>query len=89
MHGTEAAEREPGYAAQEFGIVELNRNENADEGEHGEPHKCPPRPGFDERFIDQLYIGRRYPISTHLSVFIKCERHAGTCHSSTLCPAVH
>lgn len=40
--------------------MELNRNENADEGEDGEPYERPPCPGFDEWFIDQLNVEGRF-----------------------------
>ena len=41
-------------------VVKLNRNENADEGEHREPDERPPCPGFDEWFIDQLNVEVRF-----------------------------
>ncbi len=37
MHRAQPAEREPRHAAQEFGIMKLNRDENTDEREDGEP----------------------------------------------------
>ena len=57
--------------------MELNRNENADEGEHREPDEGPPCPGFDEGFIDQINVEGRFHHGTSSFIFNKGERHAG------------